>query len=193
MTPAPWARQRLEGARGRIRRAAAAAWARPATADRHPATHPSAADGIPPRPATHPHPAAASKWHPGVRTRTRDTGTAALEYLGMLPFLLLVALAAIQLGIAAYCGEQAGTAARTAARTAAQHGAPADPVQAGRDAVSGWVDPDISVSTAGGTGSADRGAVTATATVHIPSVLPGLHLLDPVTRSATMPEEDSTP
>lgn len=106
----------------------------------------------------------------------------------MLPFLLLVALAGIQLGIAAYCGEQAGTAARTAARTAAEHAPHPDPYQAGRDAVSGWVDPDISLGDGG-----SPGTVEATATVHIPSVLPGLHLLHPVTRTATMPKEDGTP
>jgi hypothetical protein len=112
---------------------------------------------------------------------------ASLEYLGMVPFLLLIALAGIQLGIAAYCGEQAGTAARTAARTAAQHAPHPDPVEAGRQAVSGWVDPDVRLTADSAT------AATATATVHIPSVIPGLHLFHPVTRSATMPKEDDTP
>ncbi|MCL2553125.1 MAG: pilus assembly protein, partial [Actinomycetia bacterium] len=60
----------------------------------------------------------------------RDRGVASLEYLGMLPFLLLVALAGIQLGLAAYCAEQAGTAARTAARTAAESVPHGDPAQA---------------------------------------------------------------
>ncbi|WP_399129005.1 TadE/TadG family type IV pilus assembly protein [Actinacidiphila sp. ITFR-21] len=106
----------------------------------------------------------------------------------MLPFLLLVALAGIQLGIVAYCAEQAATAARTAARTAAQEDARTDPYTAGREAVSGWVDPDISFP--GGTGGP---AVRARATVRIPSVLPGLSLFGPVSRSATMPKEDDTP
>jgi hypothetical protein len=112
---------------------------------------------------------------------------ASLEYLGMLPFLLLVALAGIQLGIVAYCGEQAGTAARTAARTAAEPAPHPDARQAGHDAVSGWVDPEI------GFPQDDDTTVRATATVHIPSVLPGVHLFGPVTRSATMPKEDTTP
>ncbi|WP_308011855.1 TadE/TadG family type IV pilus assembly protein [Actinacidiphila acidipaludis] len=112
---------------------------------------------------------------------------ASLEYLGMLPFLLLIALAGIQLGIAAYCGEQAGTAARTAARTAAEHSPHPDAAQAGRDAVSDWVHPDIQFTENGDT------TVKVTATVHIPSVFPGVHLFDPVTRSATMPKEDATP
>ncbi|MBY8877134.1 pilus assembly protein [Streptomyces sp. PLK6-54] len=121
------------------------------------------------------------------RAGPRERGVASLEYLGMLPFLLLIALAGIQLGIAAYCGEQAGTAARTAARTAAEHSPHPDAAQAGRDAVSDWVHPDIQFTENGDT------TVKVTATVHIPSVFPGVHLFDPVTRSATMPKEDATP
>lgn len=108
----------------------------------------------------------------------------------MLPFLLLVALAGIQLGIAAYCGTQAGTAARTAARTAAEpepDGGTDAGARAGRNAVSGWVHPRIDFPQTG------PGSVTARAKVTIPSVLPGLHVLGPVTRSATMPKEDETP
>jgi hypothetical protein len=128
-------------------------------------------------------PGAALRWRVGPRER----GVASLEYLGMLPFLLLIALAGIQLGIAAYCGEQAGTAARTAARTAAQHNPHPDAAQAGRDAVSDWVHPDIAFP------EDSESTVRATATVHVPSVFPGVHLFDPVRRSATMPKEDATP
>jgi Flp pilus assembly protein TadG len=120
----------------------------------------------------------------------RDRGQAALEYLGMLPFLLLIALAGIQLGIAAYCGSQAGTAARTAARTAAESGPDGGldaATRAGENAVSGWVNPDIRYP------ATDAEKVTAQASVHIPSVVPGLHLFDPVSRTATMPKEDWTP
>jgi len=117
----------------------------------------------------------------------RDRGVASLEYLGMLPFLLLVALAGIQLGLAAYCAEQAGTAARTAARTAAESVPHGDPAQAGRDAVSGWVNPRIGLT------DADPDAVKATATVDVPSVLPGISVFGPIHRSATMPKEDDTP
>ena len=120
----------------------------------------------------------------------RDRGQAALEYLGMLPFLLLIALAGIQLGIAAYCGSQAGTAARTAARTAAEsgpNGGLAAATTAAENAVSGWVNPDITYP------DQDSRQITAQASVHIPSVVPGLHLFHPVKRSATMPKEDWTP
>jgi hypothetical protein len=120
----------------------------------------------------------------------RSAGQASLEYLGMLPFLLLIALAGIQLGIAAYCGSQAGTAARTAARTAAlaaPDGGEPNGARAGQDAVSGWVNPEI------GWPTDTAQTVTAEATVHIPSVLPGVHLFGPVHRDATMPKEDWTP
>jgi hypothetical protein len=122
------------------------------------------------------------------RNRKRDAGVAALEYLGMLPFLLLIALAGIQLGIVAYCAEQAGTAARTAARTAAEPDPHPDATAAGRGAVSAWVDPSIDFPPAD-----EARAVKATATVRIPSVLPGVSIFGPVTRSATMPREDETP
>lgn len=120
----------------------------------------------------------------------RPAGQASLEYLGMLPFLLLIALAGIQLGIAAYCGSQAGTAARTAARTAAlagPQGGTGPGARAGENAVSGWVNPDITFPV-----NSDE-TVTAEATVRIPSVLPGVHLFGPVHRDATMPKEDWTP
>jgi hypothetical protein len=118
--------------------------------------------------------------------RRRDRGVASLEYLGMLPFLLLIALAGIQLGIAAYCGEQAGTAARTAARAAAQAHTQPDLQAVGDQAVSGWVNPRIEPSYG-------ASSVTVTATVQVPSVLPGLSFIDPISRSATMPKEDDTP
>jgi TadE-like protein len=115
---------------------------------------------------------------------------ASLEYLGMLPFLLLIALAGIQLGLVAYCAEQAGTAARTAARTAAlppPDGGTASGATAGHDAVSDWLDARISWD------RADAEAYKARATVNVPSVLPGVHLFGPVKRTATMPREDTTP
>lgn len=108
----------------------------------------------------------------------------------MLPLLLLIALAGIQLGLVAYCGEQAGTAARTAARTAAQagpDGGEAAGRRAGQAAVSDWLSANIDFG-----GSTDT-AIKAEASVSVPSVLPGISIFDPVRRSATMPKEDTTP
>ncbi len=109
--------------------------------------------------------------------RGRDRGSAAIEFLGFLPVLLLVALAGVQLGLLAYSATEAGAAARAAARTG-------DP-GAGRAAVSGWLHPDIEVASSGT-------ATTATVTITVPSVLPGLNFTRPVVRHATMPW-DGTP
>ncbi|CAM5424797.1 TadE/TadG family type IV pilus assembly protein [Streptomyces narbonensis] len=113
--------------------------------------------------------------------RARDRGQVAIEYLGFLPILLIVGLAGLQLGLAAYAAQQAGTAARAAARAATtdEENAP-DCETAGRAAVSGWVDPDI-----GGCPGGDEAAVI-TVRVEIPRVLPFWDF-DPIVKTATMP------
>ncbi|MFF2521760.1 TadE/TadG family type IV pilus assembly protein [Streptomyces liangshanensis] len=113
--------------------------------------------------------------------RDRERGQAALEFVGVVTLLLIVGLSAVQLGLAAYAVQQAGTAARAAARTASYREADVDPVTAGNAAVSGWLDADVDV---GDTGE----AVTATATVQVPSVLP-LFQFGPAVRRATMPKD----
>lgn len=118
------------------------------------------------------------------RSRRRDRGSASLEFLGMLPILLLIALAGVQLGLAAYTAAQAGTAARAAARMEARHDHPLSGSAAGTQAVSSWLRDGTNVTTGDG-GDATR----ATATIEIPSVIPGLSP-GSVTRSATMPRED---
>lgn len=92
------------------------------------------------------------------RARDRDDrGQVALEYIGFVAILLLVGLAAIQLGVAAYAVNQAGTGARAAARAASLDEPRAgearlDPVAAGTAAVSGWLSPKVSRPGAAGTG-----------------------------------------
>ncbi|MCW5253980.1 MULTISPECIES: TadE/TadG family type IV pilus assembly protein [unclassified Streptomyces] len=114
----------------------------------------------------------------GEKRGRGDRGQAALEYLGFLPVLIIVALAAVQLGLIAYTAQQAGTAARAGARGASlQRGAQAECAAA----VSDWL--------ADGTrcgASEGGGEVTVTATVAIPSVVPGWDF-GPARRTATMP------
>ncbi|MEU9098260.1 TadE/TadG family type IV pilus assembly protein [Streptomyces sp. NPDC048361] len=123
-----------------------------------------------------------------IRThRERDRGQVALEYIGFVAILLLVGLAAIQLGVAAYAANQAGTAARAAARAASldkpRPGEQAlDPGIAGRAAVSDWLKPDV--TSAGGGGD----SVAYTATLTIPSVIPGISDFGTTTRTSTMPK-----
>ncbi|MFD7336608.1 hypothetical protein ACFV98_11460 [Streptomyces violascens] len=123
-----------------------------------------------------------------IRThRERDRGQVALEYIGFVAILLLVGLAAIQLGVAAYAVNQAGTGARAAARAASlddpRAGEPKpDPVAVGTAAISGWLDPRVTPAGSGGDG------VTYTVTIKIPSVVPGIPDFGTATRTSTMPK-----
>lgn len=113
----------------------------------------------------------------------RDRGQVAIEYMGFIPLLLLVGLCAIQLGIAAYTANQAGTAARTAARTAS-HERPDMPAElAGSRAISGWLADGLDWDHSYGDDT-----VTYTAHIEIPTVIPGLSWGD-ATRTSTMPKE----
>ncbi|GCD43353.1 TadE/TadG family type IV pilus assembly protein [Streptomyces paromomycinus] len=117
-----------------------------------------------------------------ARRRRDDRGQVSVEFLGFLPILLVIALAVIQLGLAAYAVQQAGTGARAAARTATLDEADrkTTPEAAGKAAMSGWIAADAGVQASEGGGEA-----VATATVKIPSVIPGVEF-GPATRSATM-------
>ncbi|MFD9355526.1 TadE/TadG family type IV pilus assembly protein [Streptomyces sp. NPDC060031] len=109
-----------------------------------------------------------------------DRGQVALEYIGFVPILLFVALCGIQLGWVAYVHEQADTAARTAARVEARNGDGGE--AAGAASVKGGLDIRVVV-----TKSAD--AVTATATIRVNSIVPGLDISDAVA-TAVMPNDD---
>ncbi|MFD0394613.1 TadE/TadG family type IV pilus assembly protein [Streptomyces nogalater] len=137
------------------------------TSDRRPGAGPSYRP-----PGAEPPPTGPCAGTPG--RRPRDRGQVALEYLGFVPVLLIVALAGLQLGAVAYAAEQAGTAARAGARAASLDQSYA---RACADAVSGVL--EVSCSAAEG---ADT--VTVTATVHIPTLVWDL---GDATKSATMP------
>ncbi|MFC8140684.1 TadE/TadG family type IV pilus assembly protein [Streptomyces paradoxus] len=113
----------------------------------------------------------------GIR-KGRDRGQVAIEYIGFLPILLIVALGAVQLGLIAYTAQQAGTAARAGARSASLEG----PHEADcRAAVSSWLADGTSCPA-----SIGGDEVTVTATVQIPSLVPGWDF-DPAVKTATMP------
>ncbi|MER6214862.1 TadE/TadG family type IV pilus assembly protein [Streptomyces sp. NPDC001674] len=116
------------------------------------------------------------------RGRVRDRGQVALEYIGFVPILLFVALCGIQLGWIAYVHEQADTAARTAARVEARKGSGGE--AAGAAAVRGGLAPVVKVSK-------DADAVTATVTIPISSLVPGLSI-EPAEATAVMPNDDPT-
>lgn len=102
----------------------------------------------------------------------------------MLPLLLFVAMAALQLGIAGYAVQQAGTGARAAARVASQEEIADGYAASGRAAMSGWTARRSSFAL-----SAGRDEVQVTTTVTIPSLIPGIDDLGEVSRSATMPSD----
>ncbi|OEV04812.1 TadE family protein [Streptomyces oceani] len=107
-----------------------------------------------------------------------------MEFAGMLPLLLLVALAAIQLGLAGYAVQQAGTGARAAARTASDQELADQCASSGKSAMSDWTAKRASFDCARGEDEA-----TATVNVTIPSVLPGMDSLGSASRTVTMPSE----
>ncbi|MFF4524459.1 TadE family protein [Streptomyces bluensis] len=110
-----------------------------------------------------------------------DRGASILEFAGFLPILLLVGMAAIQLGLIGYGANQAGTAARAAARAASLG---EDGVAAGQAAASSWLNPQPLPEGGGDT-------TTFSVTVTVPSVIP---LFDPVdvTRAVTMPTDSDS-
>jgi hypothetical protein len=136
--------------------------------------------------------AAAVRAHGGPRTllpraaRGEDLqrGASSLEFAGMLPLLLLTAMAAVQLGVAGYAVQQAGTGARAAARTAGQEDIADSYAATGRAAMSGWT---ASRSTFELRGGGDE--VEVTTTVTIPSLIPGVDDFGDASRSATMPRD----
>ncbi|MGW5851876.1 TadE family protein [Streptomyces sp. NPDC055254] len=119
------------------------------------------------------------KWRSAAAS---DRGQVALEYLGFLPVLMLVALGAIQLGWAAYVVEQAGTAARTAARVEARE--PDAGRAAGLAAIRGDLGSrtTIDISKPGDT-------VRVTVTIRIKSIVPGVGD-GRAERTAIMPDDD---
>ncbi|MFE3185600.1 hypothetical protein ACFXKR_32685 [Streptomyces violascens] len=115
--------------------------------------------------------------------RERDRGQVALEYIGFVALLLLVGLAAIQLGVAAYAVNQAGTGARAAARAASLDDPKGLSPEAAVDAaVKGWVHAEPPRRSGGGD------EVTYTVTIKIPSVIPGIPDFGTATRTSTMPK-----
>jgi Flp pilus assembly protein TadG len=119
-----------------------------------------------------------------MRRPDRDRGQAALEYAGVVTLLLVVALAAIQLGLVAYTAQQSGTAARAAARMAATKDGEDRAREAGAAAMSDWLTGGATISPGSCQGSGDT--VSVTVRVEVPSVLPVFDFR-PAVRTVTMP------
>ncbi|CAM5422279.1 hypothetical protein SALBM135S_08857 [Streptomyces alboniger] len=115
-----------------------------------------------------------------ARRRWDDRGVSMLEFAGFLPVLLLVGLAAIQLGLVGYAANQAGSGARAAARAASQGNSGE---AAGAAAMDGGLDSSVGVSQGGDT-------TTATVEVRVPTLLPFVGTGWSVTKEATMPNDE---
>lgn len=117
--------------------------------------------------------------------RRADRGVTAVEFAGWLPLLVLTALVGLQLGFAGYAVQQASSAARAAARVAAQQETEDRFEEAGRAAMSDWLDssfvPEESCPPSG------DGVATVRAEVEIPSVLPFVGGFGTATKTVTMP------
>lgn len=122
--------------------------------------------------------------------RTRDAsqkgnasqkGQAAIEYVGVLTLLLVVAMAVVQLGIAVYAAQQAGTASRSGARVGSYDRAYMPAQQAAYSSMSGWLVDDADVDVRQGFDE-----VTVTVEIDIPAVIP-MFDFGSVTKRATMP------
>ncbi|AXK37848.1 pilus assembly protein [Streptomyces armeniacus] len=116
--------------------------------------------------------------------RSRERGASSIEFTGMLPLLLLVGLAAIQLGLAGYAVQQAGTGARAGARTASHEDRSGECAGAGKSAMSGWTADRSSFDCA-----RDDEEATVTTKVTIPSIIPGIDSFGAASRTVTMPSD----
>ncbi len=118
--------------------------------------------------------------------RRGDKGEVSLQVVLLTPVVLLLVMVVVQSALWYHTAQLAENAAADAASTAARYGAgPA----AGPDAAAGFV-ADAGGQLVVASVSADGTEMIATATVHVPHVVPGWP--DTVTRRATAPIERIT-
>ncbi|MYW64828.1 hypothetical protein GTY65_12235 [Streptomyces sp. SID8379] len=104
-----------------------------------------------------------------------------LEFAGFLPFLLVIGMAAIQLGLVGYGANQAGSAARAGARAGSLN--PGSGPAAAVASASGWLKP--APDPCGGDAT-----ITCTVTVRVPAIIPLFDGWD-IRRTVTMPSDQT--
>lgn len=113
-----------------------------------------------------------------------QSGQSSLELAGMLFWLLVAALFAFQLALVGWTAVSAGNAARTAARLVSRGDSTSD---ARKQAVAGLAGRGLSKASITFEGTTSANA-SATARVTIPTVLPGLTLINmSIHESASLP------
>jgi hypothetical protein len=119
-----------------------------------------------------------------VKRRRDDRGQVAIELVGALPYLILGALAVLQLTFAVSVVQSVSAAARAGARAESQ-GDGAD--AAARAAVPGWMQGALTVSVGGGQ------APSVSVSSSIPIVLPGVAGPTVTRRAWFEPEQGPSP
>ena len=114
---------------------------------------------------------------PTAKVSRRSRGSASIEMLALTPMLILVAMAMLQVGLAAYAVLATGDAARAAARAASLH---QDPQAAASASLPGG----LSLKSVSGGQNGD--AQTWTARVNVPRVFP--ISIGPVSKTVSMPD-----
>lgn len=113
-----------------------------------------------------------------------DRGSAAVEFVGLVPVLLLCTMVLLQMGLVAWANVSAGQAATAAARAASLHRSGS---QAARSSLPGSLEAS----------SIDRAATPMgerwTVEVEVPSVLPGDWKVGRVRQTREMPNIPSIP
>ncbi|MEV0985531.1 TadE family protein [Streptomyces sp. NPDC049949] len=117
-----------------------------------------------------------------VRAARRDRGQVALEFVGMVPLILLLVAAVWECVLIGYAFSLAGNAADEAARVGAVHGAGACDAAARRHIGTAW---HLSVS-CGESGDVYK----ATVELGLPVFFPGLDIGTPITGEGGSAKED---
>lgn len=120
----------------------------------------------------------------GARRRVRgDQGQVTIEFVGMLPFILLAVIAVWECVLIGYAYSLAGNAADEAARAGAVHGAGACQAAAREHVSGGWDMPAASCGTSGNLYKAE-------VRLNLPVLFPGLNIDVPIVGHGGSPNEE---
>ncbi len=122
-----------------------------------------------------------------VRGRLRrgrgDQGQVAIEFVGMLPFILIIVVAVWECVLIGYAYSLVGNAADEAARVGAVHGDGACQAAALEHISSGWDTPTVTCTESGN-------LYKATVTLNLPVLFPGFDIGIPIEGDGGSPNEE---
>ncbi|MFB7980113.1 TadE/TadG family type IV pilus assembly protein [Streptomyces vinaceus] len=126
--------------------------------------------------------AGAARGTPGAPGGRRDRGQVAVEFVGMVPLILLLVAAVWECVLIGYAFSLAGNAADEAARAGAVHGDGACAAAAGRHIGGAW-HMNVRCGESGG-------VYKATVELGVPVFFPGLDIGTPITGQGGSPKEE---